>query len=98
MSGEYYQPYQMNASNSNEGGWENSIMRISCLVNFKDYFTYTDDNIQLMEAIRLTPKYSNNLGGGSCEITKTEDLLFLPSAREIGMGLEDWYSNEWNYT
>ena len=78
---------EINATQTNAGGWEASQIRhflnndfYNSMVSIKDY-------------IKPVNKLTNNVGYNASVATETSEKIFLPSAKEVGLN-EDKYNNE----
>ena len=83
--------FQMNASNTNSGGWNGSSMRKSLLGNSGTPSSPPSNSLlaalpsDLRAVMKAVTKYSDNTGGGSntaSYVTSTTDYLFLLSEYE----------------
>ena len=83
--------FQMNASNTNSGGWNGSSMRKSLLGNSGTPSSPPSNSLlaalpaDLRAVMKAVTKYSDNTGGGSntaSYVTSTTDYLFLLSEFE----------------
>ena len=73
--------YHMNSTNTNNGGWEESVMRNSICANFKNAMPS-----DLKAILRSRTIYTDNTGGGtnnSSNVTATTDYVYIPSEFEI---------------
>lgn len=73
--------FNMNNSNSNNGGWEQSGMRNNLIPQFKSCL-----ESDLVNVLKTVNKYTDNMGGGlgsvQSNITATQDQIFLLSEYE----------------
>lgn len=87
--------FNMNNSNTNSGGWENSRMRTVICPAFK-YIMPSD----LRAVLKTVTKYSDNTGGGSdtaSYVTATTDNIFLLATYEVFGSTSYTNSAERNY-
>ena len=73
--------YQMNAMNTNAGGWEASELRAK--MNSGEIWSLMPNDFQ--SKVKTVTKISNNVGNGktNVDVSSTSDKLFLLSAAEI---------------
>lgn len=69
--------YPMESTDSNTGGWGNSLLRTTLQEEI------WDGMISSLKNIIKTVKKSYNIGGGSSTISSSNDTLFIPSSTEI---------------
>ena len=87
--------FNMNNTNSNSGGWENSRMRTTTIPTFKACLPS-----DLQAVLKTVTKYSDNTGGGSDTasfVTATTDDIFLLSEWEVFGARSYSNSAEQNY-
>lgn len=98
--------FQMNASNTNSGGWNNSSMRKTLLGNSGTPSNPPSNSLlaalpsDLRAVMKAVTKYSDNTGGGSdtaSYVTSTTDYLFLLSEFEYHGAKTYANSAEQNY-
>ena len=104
--------FQMNASNTNSGGWNNSSMRKTLLGNSGTPSNPPSNSLlaalpaDLRAVMKAVTKYSDNTGGGSntaSYVTSTTDYLFLLSefeyhgARTYANSAEQNYQAQYDY-
>ena len=104
--------FQMNASNTNSGGWNGSSMRKSLLGNSGTPSSPPSNSLlaalpsDLRAVMKAVTKYSDNTGGGSdtaSYVTSTTDYLFLLSefeyhgARTYANSAEKNYQAQYDY-
>lgn len=104
--------FQMNASNTNSGGWNGSSMRKSLLGNSGTPSSPPSNSLlaalpsDLRAVMKAVTKYSDNTGGGSdtaSYVTSTTDYLFLLSefeyhgARTYANSAEQKYQAQYDY-
>ena len=104
--------FQMNASNTNSGGWNGSSMRKSLLGNSGTPSSPPSNSLlaalpaDLRAVMKAVTKYSDNTGGGSntaSYVTSTTDYLFLLSefeyhgARSYANSAEKNYQAQYDY-
>ena len=98
--------FQMNASNTNRGGWNGSSMRKTLLGNSGTPTSPPSGSLlaalpaDLRAVMKAVTKYSDNTGGGSdtaSYVTRTTDYLFLLSEYEYRGNLTYANSAEKNY-
>ena len=104
--------FQMNASNTNSGGWNGSSMRKSLLGNSGTPSSPPSNSLlaalpsDLRAVMKAVTKYSDNTGGGSdtaSYVTSTTDYLFLLSefeyhgARTYANSAEQNYQAQYDY-
>lgn len=86
--------FNMNYSKTNTGGWAASKMRTVMLPSLKAIMP-----IDLTSVIKVIPKYTDNVGGGSghveSNVSATEDDLFLLSYYEVVGGTSTSYANSY---
>lgn len=88
--------FNMNNSNSNSGGWEQSGMRNNLIPQFKSCL-----ESELVSVLKTVNKYTDNVGRGSgsvqSNVTATQDQIFLLSEFET-MGVQKYANSaEQNY-
>ena len=98
--------FQMNASNTNSGGWNGSSMRKTLLGNSGTPTSPPSNSLlaalpsDLRAVMKAVTKYSDNTGGGSdtaSYVTSTTDYLFLLSEFEYHGVITNGNSAEKNY-
>ena len=104
--------FQMNASNTNSGGWNGSSMRKTLLGNSGTPTSPPSNSLlaalpsDLRAVMKAVTKYSDNTGGGSdtaSYVTSTTDYLFLLSefeyhgARTYANSAEKNYQAQYDY-
>ena len=104
--------FQMNASNTNSGGWNGSSMRKTLLGNSGTPTSPPSNSLlavlppDLRAVMKAVTKYSDNTGGGSntaSYVTSTTDYLFLLSefeyhgARTYANSAEQNYQAQYDY-
>lgn len=104
--------FQMNASNTNRGGWNGSSMRKTLLGNSGTPTSPPSNSLlaalpaDLRAVMKAVTKYSDNTGGGSdtaSYVTSTTDYLFLLSefeyhgARTYANSAEKNYQAQYDY-
>ena len=98
--------FQMNASNTNSGGWNGSSMRKTLLGNSGTPTSPPSNSLlaalptDLRTVMKAVTKYSDNTGGGSntaSYVTSTTDYLFLLSEFEYHGARTNANSAEKNY-
>ena len=98
--------FQMNASNTNRGGWNGSSMRKTLLGNSGTPTSPPSGSLlaalpaDLRAVMKAVTKYSDNTGGGSdtaSYVTRTTDYLFLLSEYEYNGARKYANSAEQNY-
>ena len=104
--------FQMNASNTNRGGWNGSSMRKTLLGNSGTPTSPPSNSLlaalpsDLRAVMKAVTKYSDNTGGGSdtaSYVTSTTDYLFLLSefeyhgARTYANSAEQNYQAQYDY-
>lgn len=104
--------FQMNASNTNSGGWNGSSMRKTLLGNSGTPISPPSNSLlaalppDLRAVMKAVTKYSDNTGGGSdtaSYVTSTTDYLFLLSefeyhgARTYANSAEKNYQAQYDY-
>ena len=104
--------FQMNASNTNSGGWNGSSMRKTLLGNSGTPTSPPSNSLlaalpsDLRAVMKAVTKYSDNTGGGSdtaSYVTSTTDYLFLLSefeyhgARTYANSAEKNYQSQYDY-
>ena len=102
----------MNTTNTNSGGWSNSLMRKTLLGNSGTPTSPPANSLlaalpsDLRAVMKSVTKYSDNTGGGSdtaSYVTSTTDYLFLLSefeyhgARSYANSAEKTYQLQYNY-
>ena len=74
--------FHMNSTNTNNGGWEESLMRTSICANFKNAMPS-----DLQAILRPRTIYTDNTGNGSgnvaSNVTATTDTVYIPSEFEV---------------
>lgn len=94
--------FYMNTSNINTGGWKNSYMRNNICGTSKTITSGTVMGIiptELLNVIKSVKKYTNNTGQNTSSgaVTATDDLLFIPSEKEVFGSVSYANSYEANY-
>ena len=104
--------FKMNTTNTNSGGWSNSLMRKTLLGNSGTPTSPPANSLlaalpsDLRAVMKSVTKYSDNTGGGSdtaSYVTSTTDYLFLLSefeyhgARSYANSAEKTYQLQYNY-
>ena len=112
ISGSSASYFQMNASNTNSGGWNGSSMRKTLLGNSGTPTSPPSNSLlaalpsDLRAVMKAVTKYSDNTGGGSdtaSYVTSTTDYLFLLSefeylgARTYANSAEKNYQAQYDY-
>lgn len=77
MHGCYHKGYGMNSTNTNNGGWTNSLMRTTHLPEIKEVLP-----TEVKAALRKVSK-KTSAGSKSTTLNTTDDDLFLPSEVEV---------------
>lgn len=86
-----YHKHNMNSTNTNVGGWENSAMRT--FVNNRVYSAFPT----VWKSIIRQAQIPTNQGGMSKEIVISKDYVYLPSYIEISGIQSQPYGNEGSY-
>lgn len=86
--------FKMNNSNTNAGGWKNSIMRTKTCTEFFNALPK-----EWQDIIKTATKYTDNQGGGNDNnpITATSDKIFLLAEKEVRGSRKYANSHEQNY-
>ena len=88
--------YKMNATNTNAGGWAESVLRTT--LNTEILAKFPEELQALLEEVLV--KSANGGGTNYTAITESVNKLFIPCAKEVAMSISYGYSGEgttWDY-
>lgn len=88
MKNLYYSKYPMNSTNSNDGGWDECLMRTSTM---QEIFNNLPDELQ--SVIKLVNKKATT-GNQSTDIVTSQDKLWLYSEVELDGTTNSGYKDE----
>ena len=84
--------YKMNATNSNQGGWDASEMNTQTMGTI--YNLLPEDVKEIVSRVKV--KAANGGGTNYSAVVSSNDYLFLPAEREVSSSYQYSMQDEWD--